>query len=320
VAGGLLSSGEAALMGAGQGLGAGMNEVGSEWFKSIHDEGLLRLQQDFQKQQQAAEFQHSDAQQQQRIRSASAIAQAELAQKAQLAAAANTSAEKRTGMIAEASKYRSDTNLAGKKYSADEIAASREAHDRATAAAKPGWAIKNLQPDQPVDPATGQPDPLQPAPKPVSVLFNSRTGKTYATVGDKLVATDNKGKPLYTSNEFNRAVKPGEVQDLLSDPTGVIPSGPNAGIPKAYAFEAAHHYLPAGYDQAENAARQRIQVPAPLQNSDGLPAANNSAGPPTAGNNMGGAAALSNLDASVNPPAQPDDSSPAANFSANVNG
>lgn len=108
-------------------------------------------------------------------------------------------------------------------------------------------------------------DPKNPAAPPIQtqVLVNNRSGASYMQIGDKLIRFNSQtGAPAMPPEALKRAPA-ADVQDLLRDPLGRIPNGPNAGLSKADLFEQTHNYLPASWaTAAQQAERQR---PAPVQ-------------------------------------------------------
>jgi hypothetical protein len=287
------------MAGAMAGLGKGMETVGEqsakEQLQMDHDTTILRLQgqererlqglqQKFEEGQHDIDYSHQIELLNKKLGAASAAHGLTLEHETSENRLQRESAERRTHELAQAGISRADIGADARR----DVAAMNA---QRAAAAKPRWAIKTLQPDMPLG-LDGKPDLMQPTPKPVSVIYNTRTGKTYVNQAGRLVATDTKGNPLYKSGDIGRPPA-GELQDLLSDPTGLVPDGPNAGIPKAYLFEQHYHHLPAGFNEAENAARQRIGAP-----PAGAPSGES---PPTTSNN-GGPASLITQDASTAPP------------------
>jgi hypothetical protein len=100
------------------------------------------------------------------------------------------------------------------------------------------------------DDGTGKMVPDYAAP-PRTVLGLVKGGRAYNPQGDRLYAWDNdKMQNLRDPKSTNRAVAPGEVEDLLRDPLGKVPDGKNAGLQKSDVFEAAHGYLPTSFTDA----------------------------------------------------------------------
>ncbi len=88
------------------------------------------------------------------------------------------------------------------------------------------------------------------------VNFNKVTGRSYMQVGDKYVPFDaTKNAPVRPIASIARA-KAEDLQDILKDPLGTIPDGPNAGMQKIDAFEEHNGYIPAQWTDAANRAAQ----------------------------------------------------------------
>jgi hypothetical protein len=252
-----------AAAGALAGAGKGIENAGTALLKDQMETGLVRLKEQYEDtRQQTSIGAQKDLETQregyetsnlnQRLTAAGGIAQRKIDTEISENKANRESLERRTGVIAGA---RTDSA----QIAADaKVEAATQAAARA-ASQKLKWQIRDVQPAQPIDPATGKPDLMQPTPKKIpGILFNPRTGGAYSVQGDRLVPVDPNGKPLYPAQATSRPPTPGEVSDLLSDPLGVVQGGRNAGVPKALLFERAYHYLPRGYDQAANSSYDRV--------------------------------------------------------------
>jgi hypothetical protein len=239
-----------ALGGAASGLGQGIEKVAMEELLEMRDQKILDLQNQYASQRQQAGFaegekmhgiEHGEA-----VQAATAQRAFQEDQQKRLIEAQHANVE----TSASARRYAADQSAGARRYAADASAKAREEYYRRAQVAKPRWQTRTLQPE--ADPS----NPLV-TPKPVSALFNAYTGKWYANDrAGNLVQVDNHGKPLYGPDNRSRA-SASEVQDLLTDPLGVVPVGPNKGIPKSVVFERAYHYLPAGFSDVEDAERTR---------------------------------------------------------------
>jgi len=150
------------------------------------------------------------------------------------------------------------------------------------------WDTKTLDSSY-IDPKKG------PVKEQKLLMFNHFTGRTYVPIGDKMVPWDSNANA--PANDPKALRRPGndELRDLLTDPLGSIPNGPNQGLTKADAFEQSHGYLPSQWSAA--AAQKASPTQHPQLFSP--PAA-----PPTSSNDSGASdnAAQSGEDASDNAP------------------
>lgn len=244
-----------ALAGGVGGAGAGVADVARQDIMKAREEALIRLRESYESERQQTGIaaqkglqksgQEFEAGQTEKKLGAAARAHgATLAQEKELAAAKLKSEEKRTETTG---KYR---------------LAAAEVRANATKSGKgntPIWELHNINVGQPLGP-DGKPN-LTAAPVQKAVLFNRSSGSLYAPVGGRLYRWDSdKNAPVIDPKTTNRAVDPGELQDLLSDPTGTIPEGfKNSGMSKADAFERAHGFLPSEFTQALQRAQQSSQ-------------------------------------------------------------
>lgn len=89
------------------------------------------------------------------------------------------------------------------------------------------------------------------------VLMNNRNGSSYMQIGDKFIRYDSqKNAPAFDPKSLARAPA-ADINDLLKDPLGTVPSGTNQGLTKAEAFEQTHGYLPASWASAAQNIEQQ---------------------------------------------------------------
>lgn len=259
VGGGLL-----AAAGAAQGLGSGAVQVGQQQQKAdlaqkmsdleqTRDEALERLRGQEQEKLQASNIQAGKDQESQRetfetgqtntrLTAASAAAGKTRDFEATQNAAKLSSEEKRTGITAQS------------RIDAANVRASASAGNKEP---PKQWEVHNvnkINPAKPLDPPTQ-----------TQVLFNNRTGASYMQVGDKLIRFNSQtGNAAVDADPKRLSRAPAaDVQDLLRDPLGKVPSGPNAGLSKSDLFEATHNYLPATWPAAAQQAEQQQRAPGP---------------------------------------------------------
>ena len=240
------------------GLGAGMNEVGTEQVQAQRQQAIERMKQNFEQEQQqrgfteeeklqsqTQEFEKGQKEREYQVGMAAAGAgrQFESQQQTQKL----TSEEKRTHETAE-----SRVNAA--------LVRAAAAHGNAGGKGGAEWKAQPIN----AGPATtpdGKPDYAAP-PHQVMGLANTRTGAVYNPQGNRLYRWDNdKMQNVRDPKSTNNSLKPGEVEDLLRDPLGTVPNGPNQGLRKADVFEQAHGFLPAPYMDAAQKASQSQQGP-----------------------------------------------------------
>jgi len=270
-----------AVAGGIGGLGQGVANVAQQDYVKAREEAFIRLRAaeeakrqqtgiEAQKALQASGQQFEAGQTEKKLEAASRAHGATLAQEREVAGAKNVSEEKRTETTG---KYR---------LASAEVRAAAMKSGRGNV---PIWELHNISvpPKVPLGP-DGKPDPqasLLAKPTQRQVLFNKLTGDIYAPVGGRLYRWDsNKNEPVNPPASTNRAVDPGEIRDLLTDPMGVVHGGPNDGLPKAAVFERVHGYLPAEFTgalQRAQAAQNQgnssvsLSLPAGLVHSIGGP-------------------------------------------------
>ena len=221
----------------------------------------MRMQERYLQQQQQAGFGHQEEmlgkeqafqreQTQTALKAHGAIAQAEMAQKEKLAGQHETESTKRTGMI-----------VAGRLGVQD--LKNQTANEKAKQP-KP-WQVKNVNT---VDTSKGYPVTTSKA-----LLFNPNNNALYAPAGDKLIRWDSdKNAPAVPPGALNRNVDPSELQALYSAPNDTVPKGyKNAGMTNLEAFEATHHYIPAGLGShltKGGMAGSEAQAPEAMGNSE----------------------------------------------------
>ena len=156
-----------------------------------------------------------------KIKAASSAAGATREFEAEQNKAKLASEEKRTGMSS------------GARVSAAQILAdSRVKAAGARTTAKPRFEFHQA-PTTNLDPKLG----------PVGVtsetlLYDHKNGAAYKLKGDRYIPAG------MDEASLNRNVPSSELADLVRDPNGVIPSGPNKGMLKADAFQNTYHFLP----------------------------------------------------------------------------
>jgi hypothetical protein len=233
-----------------------MNEVGTEQVNAQRQEAIMRLRQSFEQSQQQAgfteqeklqqktqEFEHGEEQTKLKYGAAAAGAQRQFEAGQQTEKL--TSEEKRTH---ETVQGRENAAL---------IRASAASGPRG-GSGKPEWEAKPVN-AAPAKNPDGSPNYAAPATQ-IMGLFNNRTGMAYNPQGNRIYAWDNDNmRNLRDPKSTNNNVKPGEVEDLLRDPLGTIPDGPNQGLRKADVFEQAHGYLPRPFISAATQAAQQKQ-------------------------------------------------------------
>lgn len=244
-----------AVAGGVGGAGQGVADVARQDLMKAREEALIRLKENFeserqqtgieaQKGMQQAQFGEEEKLTSQKLTAASKAHGATLAQEKELAGEKLKSEEKRTETTGKyrlaAAQVRAEASKSGKGNEAI-------------------WQLHNINVGQPLGP-DGKPN-LTAAPIQKAVLFNKQSSAVYAPVGGRLYRWDaEKNAPVIDPKTTNRAVDPGELQDLLQDPTGTIPQGfKNSGMSKADAFERAHGFLPAEFPQALQRAQQSSQ-------------------------------------------------------------
>jgi hypothetical protein len=246
-----------AVGGGIEGLGKGMNEVGTEQIQAQRQQAIERMKQNFEQEQQQRGF----------------TEQEKLQGKTQEFEKGQKEREYQVGMMSASAGRQFEAGQQTEKLHSEEQRTHETAQSRENAAliraagaagnrgaAKAGGEWKA----QPVNagPATkpdGTPDYGAP-PHQVMGLVNSRTGAIYNPQGNRLYAWDNdKMQSLRDPKSTNNSVKPGEVEDLLRDPLGTIPDGPNQGLRKSDVFEQAHGYLPKPFIDAATRASQPPQ-------------------------------------------------------------
>jgi len=243
-----------ALGGALAGGGAGIADAAKENLHAISQERLLQLKEEYESGRQDKLIQaNKDLETQKETYETGR--QERGYQVSATAAAATRDFEKwKVKMNVDAKRYASDSAYAAK---VDAMYLRGAMSEKAAGTKKSGsyWKSVNVNVGQPMkpDPAhTGQMIPdiaAQPIQKPG--MTNSRTGRIYAPQGDKYVPWDNeKMGPTPVRGASKAPPTPDEIADLLKDPNGIIPDGPNAGQYKSDVFETAHGYLPAPYFNA----------------------------------------------------------------------
>jgi hypothetical protein len=146
------------------------------------------------------------------------------------------SEEKRTGITAQS------------RIDAAAVRASASAGNRAPPKV---WEVHTVSSADPKNPAA--------PPSQTQILVNNRSGASYMQLGDKLVRYNSQTRGPAVSPESLARAPAGDVQDLLADPLGLIPNGPNKGLSKAEAFEAKHNYIPSAWTSAATRAEQARQ-------------------------------------------------------------
>ena len=228
-----------AAAGAVQGLGQGITEVGQQEQKKqmlqkesdiaqAREETLLRLRDTYEKQN--LQTQHGWSQQ-----AAGATREFEMGQEQRKFAHEDTNLA-----ITEAGKNKRNTSTVEGRT---DVAVIRSGAPGAKGKEGGEWMPRNVNIGQPKN-EDGSYN-LTAAPVQAAGVFNKRTGKMYNLQGDRAYAWDNdKMQNLREPNSTNRAVQPGEMEDLMRDPTGKIKGGNNDGLYKSDVFEAAHGFLP----------------------------------------------------------------------------
>jgi len=227
--------------GGAEGLGQAGERASAQIGEGERQKAILEMQHLYQEGMQQKEFGHQEQmlgkeqaftreQTQQQIAARSGIAKAEMAQKEKLAKEHEAAATGRTHEVVQ-----------GRRDVAGILAKSRIAAAGAHNGPKP-WIVKNVTTSG-FDPSSHLPTTTT---KPL--LFNPNTNSLYAPVGDKLIRWDSeKNAPAVPPAALNRNVDPRELEALYRDPTGTIPAGyKNSGMTNLEAFEAVHHYIPAG--------------------------------------------------------------------------
>jgi hypothetical protein len=229
-----------ATAGALAGAGQGITEVGQQGQKmdmatkmnqlaQAREEAITRLKGEQEKgmQQSAQTFQAG--QEQIRIGAASAAAGAQ-----------RESEAKKASQHEEAATGRSRIQAQG-RVDAAKVAAQQRSETKGPPKI---WSQTKLNTSG-FDPNSKLPTTSQKA-----VNFNNFNGRSYVQIGDKFVPWDANANAPANDAKAMRRPAPGELQDLLTDPLGKIPDGPNAGLTKADVFEQAHGYLPAQWTGA----------------------------------------------------------------------
>jgi hypothetical protein len=242
------------------GLGAGMNEIGTEQTKATRDAAILRLQNQYASERQQAgfteqeklqgktqEFEHGEKEREYQV-SAAAAGAGRLFEAGQQTEKL-TSEEKRTHETAQS------------RENAALIRAAASSGNRG-GAGKPEWETRAINVGYATkDDGHGKQVPdINAGPKQAMGLVNNRTGTVYNLQGNRLYPWDNdKMQSLVDPKSTNNSVKPGEIEDLLRDPLGTIPDGPNQGLRKSDVFEQAHGYLPQAFMTTSADAAQKQQ-------------------------------------------------------------
>jgi len=242
-----------ALGGALEGGGKGIAEAASQNLKEIMEEKLLNLKEGYENQRQQAEFGQQTALAQRRETFETGMKEREYEVQRQAAGATREFERWKVNMDVDAKRYASDSAYAARVDSAYLRALMAE---RANAAKGGGGDWQKA----PVNIAAMKPDPDHPGqmipdltapPSQKQGIANKRTGRVYAPQGSKYVPWDNEKMSANPVKGTSKAPPTAdEISDLIKDPNGIIPDGPNKGQYKADVFEAAHGFLPAPYFNA----------------------------------------------------------------------
>lgn len=239
-----------AIAGAAAGAGQGAVEAGREGQKlafaekvnqlsQAREEAIERLRAEHQSEMQQSEQTFQKGQTETKIGAASKAAAATRTFEHKENVAKRASEEKRTGITA---KSRVDAAL---------VRAS------ATEAGKGGggkiWEFHNVT-HSGLDPTTKMPMNNQ-----TMVAVNNHNGNSYMQIGDKMIRYNSQtNAPAFDPKQLRRA-KAEDLQDLLTDPLGTVPDGPNKGLTKADVFEQANGYLPTAWTTAAMRADQQAR-------------------------------------------------------------
>lgn len=286
IGGGLL-----AAAGALGGLGQGLTAVGQEQQKEnlavkmdklaqAREEAIVRLQggqqKDLETQKEGfeagqtdkslaagarmkqAEIEHQDTRQDKQI------AAAEAARKDTEAHEERVHASDRASNL-EGRKYSADKRLEGIKYQSDQRKDTAKSSNSKFQAWKPTDIPTNIKgPGGTTSPGK------------VPGIFDPNTGTRYGIYGDRLIAHNGAEGPMYDPGSFRRGVdlRDPPVRDVVTDPLGIVPTGPLQGLTKMQAFENNYHYLPKAVTmKLTQQERQGPQQPAAAPSSQ--PAADN---------------------------------------------
>ena len=233
-----------------------MNEVGTEQEQAQRQQAIDRMKQAFEKSQQQAGFTEQEKLQAKTQEFEHAERQAEYGVQARAAGATREfeGSQQKEKLESEESRTRT---TAESRENAALIRAASSSSSKGASAGKPEWEMKaiNAGPGKNPDGTANYNVPQQ-----VMGYSNNRTGAVYNLQGNRAYAWDNsKMQSVRDPKSTNNSVKPGEVEDLLRDPLGTIPDGPNQGLRKLDVFEQAHGYVPTPALKAATAASQQQQ-------------------------------------------------------------
>jgi hypothetical protein len=233
-----------------------MNEVGTEQVQAQRQDAINRMKQAFEKSQQQAGFTEQEKLQAKTQEFEHAERQTEYGVQARAAGATRQFESEQQKEKLTSEESRTHETVQGRENAAL-IRAAGSGSPKGAAAGKPEWEMKalNAGPGKNPDGTANYNVPQQ-----VMGYSNNRTGAVYNLQGNRAYAWDNsKMQSIRDPKSTNNSVKPGEVEDLLRDPLGTIPDGPNQGLRKLDVFEQAHGYVPTPALKAATAASQQQQ-------------------------------------------------------------
>jgi hypothetical protein len=233
-----------AVGGGLEGLGKGLNEVGTEQVQAQRDATILRLQNQYASERQQAgfteqeklqgktqEFEHGEKEREYQVQATAAAAGRQFV--------AGQQTEK---LRSEEARTRETA------MSREDAAAMRAAQSSSgkTGGTKP-WQLQKLSNAPTRDNGKGGKEPIPGAlPQQKFVTFDPNRGVAYVQRGNRFYRADEDGDPVIDPKSTNNLpATPGELQALQANPYATVPQGyKNGGMTYLDAFEQEHGYVP----------------------------------------------------------------------------